>query len=183
MFFELEKVTGFFCRAPFVEVKDANTGRTFYYFENLNEDRITFNLPAGEYTTQNDIFKLERPLKYVCPPLKMRVLFLREPKDMKIEVGDNPNKCSVWLEEGRILLDHQFVKRELPFLVFILNHERGHYRYRSEEDCDTFAASEMLKIGYNPSQCYYANALCLSKGSEKRKEVLHDFLKRVKTVE
>jgi hypothetical protein len=73
-------------------------------------------------------------------------------------------------------------------------HENGHCFYGGEKDknsqryedlefyCDAYACKNMLKRGFNPSQCLYAIELCLSENltARNRKDRIFEWLKKVK---
>lgn len=180
MTFEINKITGFRAfGSPVVIFKE---GREFYYLE--PEDReCTFNLPAGRYWTENILDKLEKPLEYICPPVpKPEKRILKNLPSYEIRTGDNPNKASVRIGTGDIFLDSEFVQKPEPFLTFVLFHELSHNKYFTEWKCDVNAANEMLKRGFNPSQCFYGNYYCLSNRQAERKDILFDWLKKVRSI-
>jgi hypothetical protein len=179
----LDKTQGFKSFSPVIHIKDGR-GKTFYYFDNKKGERITFNLPKGEYKVFDCfISDLKRPLTYVCPPLPKREKNIPVTQNFDVKVGINKNKASIDVREGFVLLDEKFIQEDLPQLIFIQFHELGHFLYFTEWKCDVFSASEMLKRGFNPTQCYYSSAFCLSQKQEERKNTLLKFLKGVKCYE
>ncbi len=178
----LEKITGFESDYPVIEILD-NAGDRFYYFVNENDERVTFNLPVGDYFACCPVKELRRPLTYVTPKLPFSEKRLFVPPVVEVYDEPNPNKASVSTAKGYIVIDPKFVSGGIPREVFIKFHELGHYRYKTEWKCDVFSAHEMLKRGYNPSQCYYSSAFCLSEKQEPRKDILLNFLLKTRCYE
>jgi len=175
----LTKTTGFWSNDPCILINAG--GNTFYYMENDTCRRITFNLPQGEYDVKSDIKPLARPLRYKCPKLPEREKMIPI-KEIEVRIGRNKNKASIDVRSGAILIDSQFIKN-ICEQKFISGHELGHFLYRTEWKCDLFSAKLMLENGYNPSQCFYSNAFCLSDKQEERKDILLTWLKKVKVYE
>lgn len=185
MVLNLEKVQGFECFDSLIRITDEH-GRTLYYFNNPERKRITFNLPSGTWYSENHLTKLKRPLKYISPPLPAPTK--RVPLKMpKYSIEPNPHKCSVNVRTGEVIIDPHINAKDIPFLMLILFHEAGHNYYEGggigENYCDIFAATQMLKRGYNPSQINYAQEFCLGERSLNRKDYLFNFLKKVKVYE
>jgi hypothetical protein len=160
-------------------------GESFYYFENLNNNAVYFNLPSI------DIVKFDILTKNNVQPLKNNILQYDEiklpPREknhvvkdyINIEIAKNPNKASTKILEAYIKLDTSFLYKPLPFTLFVLLHELGHNYYSTEKFCDMWATNEMLKLGYNPSQCFYSNFYCLSDAQTERKKYQFEYLKKV----
>lgn len=146
------RVAGFCGKAP-IKIYD-NKNRPFYIKERsvLPSGRVYFNLPTGKYITENTLEKLHRPIHYKLPPLPIQEWQKKIPK-ITIKVEPNPHKCSVFYDTGIIILDPSFAKQTKPSLLHILFHEIGHFLYKTEWKCDIFSSAQMLKRGYNPSQC------------------------------
>lgn len=180
----ISEITGFESNDLFIEVLDF-AGREFYYFENPNGNRITFNLPPGEYFFTCNAKKLVRALRYVCPelPKPEKKIKVKELKDEDIMFGENIRKASFDNKAGKMFMDNSFKDKTIPQIRLVMGHELGHNYYYTESLCDIYSAKTMLDAGFNPSQCYYANAFCLSDSNGKRKEALYKFLKLVKCYE
>jgi hypothetical protein len=132
-------------------------GRPFYVFDHAAG--ATFTLPEGSYHVQGG---------YLVGPMKKRRghktpsrLRFPMPKTVRLEWCSNPNKCSISLKDGVILADHSLKALPAFALVYILFHEIGHYWYADEVSCDKYAADEMHRRGYNPSQIYAATQLTM----------------------
>lgn len=183
------KVDGFECfDEGLIKVID-RAGNTIYLFDNEDGERITFNLPEGNWLTDNEIYRLKKPLTYISPELP------KPDKNIPIRklhfiVKKNPNKCSIDVRTGRVIIDYSIDEKEYPFKAYILYHECGHFLYKGgpweqEAKCDIFAAKHMLEDGFNFSQITYAQELCLgnSDSSENRKNYLYNWLKKVQVYE
>lgn len=178
----LGKITGFVTQDKSICVFERGT-IPFYRYENPDGLKIRFNLPSGVFQTYNNLKQLDEPVKYKLPSLPAKERNYQTPAKLVIVFEPNPNKCSVFLDKGLIIMDT--IYRDYPSYMtkYILFHEVGHYWYggngeKSEKKCDIFAAYHLLKRGYNPSQIKLANGLTLQ--SEFRKAACSHFLKKVK---
>jgi hypothetical protein len=136
-------------------------GRIFYGLKKDGE--ILFNLPPGDYASEWKIETLSRPVKVKFPTRRKRERFnLTPPAKVTVRYGDNPNKATITLEKGQILIDNSFL--DAPDLVkkFIMYHEIGHYFYKTEEFCDEYAQERLIEDGYNLSQVHNATAKSLN---------------------
>lgn len=168
------KTSGFICQGG--QLLITKYGKPFYVVN--KQTPFAFNLPKGVYECNLEVKKLDKPVVYSTPSLPSRERTVKLPKNFKVLLIDNPNKCSVVMELGLILLDKSLKESPEPFIVYILFHELGHFFYKSEDKCDRFAEYQMLKRGYNPSQCKYANNITLR--CEDRKKLSNNFLFKVK---
>lgn len=183
MFFEINKLMGYECSDPVIEIND-NRALPFYFFKNPNCEKIKFNLIAGSYYSENDLSLLKKPLKYKCPNLPKFEKNCKIHSNIEFRVEHNPNKASIDVSKGLIIIDKKFfTEAETPFANFLLFHELGHYYYKTEYKCDLFSAFNMLARGFNPTQCFYANSICLSDRQAERKDILFNYLKKVKVYE
>lgn len=148
----VEKISGFRAKAP-IRIYDAKD-RLFYCKENsISSDKsVHFNLPAGEYRSERIPKRLRGPIRYILPKLP-KPEYKRPLPELKIILENNPRKCSVYFATGIIKLDPKFADQPLPNITHILFHELGHFLYISEWKCDLFSCHNMLKLGFNPSQC------------------------------
>lgn len=158
-FFNVKEKSGFKAAG---KVCIYENGRIFYGMRKPGEE-ILFNLPPGYYSTEWAIEPLTRPVKVKFPTRRKRERFnIEPPKNVVVQYGDNPNKATIRLESGEILIDNSF--KEAPELVrkFIMYHEIGHYYYKTEEFCDEYAQERLLDDGYNLSQVHNATAKSLN---------------------
>lgn len=195
MNFQTNKITGFSCSDSKIFVTNQN-GKGLYFMENPKGKKITFNVPKGNWKTENDLSELEKPLKFICPPLPPKTVN-REMKKFVFRVGDNPNKCTIDFsgKDADVFIDREIDSQEIPHFVFVMFHENGHFRYGGkkhgtkeyfddEHFCDVYASTKMLELGFNPSQCIFAIEMCLSEedSARDRKDRLFSFLKKVKVL-
>lgn len=183
-----EKITGFKRLTSEVVIKD-NFGRLFYYRgKNAKNDFPYFNLPKGEYFIEKGkIEKAGSPVIFITPELPKAERIIPLPyKGIKVIKKDIPDKARVSRYEDErkaVMIFSPVFFQSKPFLAFAIGHEFGHYRYKTESYCDLFAAAQMLRNGYNPSQIYIGCHLTLSRSNhaEERKENIRNFLKQTKT--
>jgi hypothetical protein len=143
------------------------------------------SLPVGVYTIVGSYTNCGCPkpnLRYYKASAKVK----KTPRKLKVSIGDNPNKCTVNLHTGNVLLDKQFLEFPQYVIDFIKNHETAHYIYNgsgqdSEIACDRFACNIMLMKGYNPSQINAGFERTLDpKKSALRIKKMNEYLKIIK---
>ena len=170
--FETTEKTGFLVKSLPVIILDDN-GKIFYDSSKVEKKIRAFNLPRGKYElAKGKIQKLNKPVSYPFYPMPKRERFRKLPNDFKIVFGTNPNKCSILWNEKTILFDESMKNLTKPQIYFILFHEFGHHKYKTEKYCDLFAANMMLKHGFNPSQIGLSSIHSLSDSNFERKEYL-----------
>ena len=156
--FNVDKKTGFKAAG---KVCIYQNGRIFYGMRKDGE--ILFNLPPGQYTSEWEIQPLARPVKVKFPTRRKRERFnLTPPQKVTVKFGDNPNKATIKLEAGEILIDTSFQHAAELVQKFIMYHEIGHYFYKTEEYCDEYAQERLIEDGYNLSQVYNATTKSLN---------------------
>jgi len=167
----LEDKTGFLSTMPF-QIFD-NKGILFYssdFTDKISKgEQLKFNLPAGIYRYNGNFVKLPTPVKIMSVILPMKERNLGK-KRYEIVFGDNPNKCTIFYDEGVILFDNSFKNKPLYIKYVIYFHELGHHWYRTEEKADLFAVKKLLDLGFNPSQIGIAFLEALSTRSLDRVE-------------
>jgi hypothetical protein len=181
MLFNNNEKNGYCCSDDVIIVLYDNS--PFYYFENYDNNVVNFNLPPlpKQFSTENDIKRLKKPIQHIYPPLPKRQKFKSINENFSIEVRPNPNKASVNVASARIILDNAFLDEPLPFQIFVLGHEISHNLYYDECACDIYSAYMMIEKGYNPSQCLYSNYFCLS-NSDKTKQRKIDYFNWLKQI-
>jgi hypothetical protein len=173
-------VSGFVSTDEVILIFD-NRKRQFYKRINPERKKCFFNLPTGEYFTSSNIVRGEIVV-YDIPQIPKAEQLTKIPRTFYIVTGNNPNKCSVYLNKGKIFFDTQFLKSlNRPQLVYIIFHELAHYMYRgngnqSEKNCDTFATAKMLEIGYNPNQILKANLLSLTNSHKSKIRKINTYI-------
>ena len=171
--------TGFCSNNSPVLIFEKKRNKLFYYHDGNQNGRFFFNLPKGEYYTTNDIEKCGEPIPVNLPILPPPEKRLSLPKKVKVSFLENPNKASILVDKHKIFVDHKIMKLPLPSIIFVLFHEIGHYYYKDEKKCDLFAVREMLKRGFNPSQCGMAIDRALSDKSIDRKLCIIEKMKKL----
>lgn len=174
MLLEVNKPKGFF--SPF-DVKIYTLDGEIFYQKEAGEGGLFFNLPVGDYLTANNLIE-SFFVNYELPKLPKHEKRNNGVGKFKVNIKNNPNKASIFVATGKIYIDPEIMKQNKYVWVFILLHELGHYFYFTEKYCDLFAAREMLKNGYNPSQVARAIDEGLSDRSDHRKKHLIDKVKQ-----
>lgn len=146
-----------------VQVNDEN-GRPFYIFD--RPEGFTFTLPKGSYKLSGGT--LIGRMRARNGHKETSSLRFPLPKRVELVVAPNPFKACISLPDGIIVIDPSLLELPPFCLVFVLFHEIGHYWYKSEEACDRFAAEEMHRRGYNPSQIELASRMTMH--SEHRRQ-------------
>lgn len=144
-----------------------------------------FTLPRGVFYS-NTIIQAREGVKVrkLAPLPKPERNIKRNASKFTFKFIPNKNKVSISLEKGVIFIDPEFwgnlgrMGRE-----FVLAHEIGHYHYKTEEFCDSFARNSLLKKGYNYSQVATLTYSVLSEKSLQRHiygtlEILNHFSKK-----
>lgn len=175
----LAEKTGFSTLLPF-KIYDS-TGFLFYsdtFVSKIREGkRLFFNLPIGEYQYNGIFEKLPNPvsrekrieqINKELPPPERKI----PNTGYRIEWGNNPNKCSIFYDQKRILFDKSLAKIPMYMKFYIYFHEMGHHLYKTEKFADLFAAKKMLQLGFNASQIGYSSLETLSDKQKERKEFL-----------
>lgn len=165
MIVNLKGKTGFSSSGGVVMV--TRGGKLFYQVK--RESPFKFNLPKGQYEIKGNVKMLSRPIDYKIKANRIKESDHPLPKrgQLVIEYGDNPNKASIWVNKHRILIDNQY--RNAPEVVkaYLIAHEIGHYRYKSEQYADEFAQQILLDKGYPMTLIVQAAASTLYNGHER----------------
>lgn len=164
--YKLKTKTGFSCAGAVIVTRP--DGSVFY--QHKKKGPFSFNLPAGVYNIQGQNVKmLKRPIEYKIKAQRKQESdhVLPKPHELRIEFGDNPNKASIWVKKHFILIDNQY--RNAPEVIkeYLIAHEIGHYRYKTERFADEFAQQVLLDKGFNMSQIVQAAAATLFNGHER----------------
>lgn len=171
--FKVNKKSGFLITKLPLVILD-HKKRPFYSTEKLKKKIKAFNLPKGEYYLSEGGFKqMSNPVAYSLFKMPKRERFTKpNPKNFKIVFGDNPHKCLIMWDKNTIFFDNKLKGLTIPEIMFILFHEYGHQKYKTEKYCDLYAANMMLKKGFNPSQIGFSSLNNLSENQFERKEFL-----------
>ena len=115
--------------------------------------------------------KLTKPVEHkeiILPPKERTI----EKKRYQIIFDENPNKCTIFYKEGKIIFDNSLKNVPMYMKFNIYFHELGHHLYKTEKFADLYSAKKMLDLGFNPSQIGYSNLETLSDKQRERKEFL-----------
>jgi hypothetical protein len=165
----LEKKKGFRSTMPFT-IYDPR-GVIFYSSEFTHHIAdglpLEFNVIAGSFTYDGNFVKLDFPVmtKNIAMPLKERNMKMQR---YDIVFGENPNKCTIFYDEGYILFDTSFENKPLYVKYVIYFHELAHHWYITESKADLYAAKKLLELGFNPSQIEMGFLQSLSEKSIER---------------
>ena len=171
--FRVTSRTGFFSKD---RVNVWKNGRPFYQYE--KNGRINFNLPPGNYFTYTNLWELDKPVEYEFKRTRKREKHhFDAPNQVIVVFRHNPNKASIFLNEGIVILDLRFKEMPEEVLTYILYHEIGHYFYSTEHFCDEYAQERMLREGYNKSQILKASALSLGPENDRNRKCIHNVIK------
>lgn len=167
-----------------VHVNDKN-GLPFYVFQRPGD--FTFTLPAGTYTLSNG--SMVGRLRGNPPAMPSRLRFPL-PKKITMRVSANGSKCSIDLVRGIIYIDPSLLALPSYCLTFVLFHEIGHYFFKGaplfpkgEQECDRFAAEQMLARGFNPSQIADASRRTLSARNAERVQCVDHYARSIPSVQ
>lgn len=144
----------------------AKDGRPFYVFDKPKDYK--FSLPAGSYVVSGGTL-IARKLKRKGPRVNMSKL--RFPLPRKVELvftstPPRPGPACIDLPNGVVYCQPWLKHLPAYCLTFVLLHEIAHYFHTTEEACDKFAAEEMYRRGWNPSQVELASRMTLM-GSDR----------------
>ena len=141
-------------------------GKPCYIVDNY-KGRHDFNLPIGQYYTDNNLQRLPAPVNFKVPEMPKPNRHEKIPGTLKVFYRDNPHTASINCKKGILIFDHKI--KDLPKFQqdFIKFHEIAHQYYggynihtqpeeyiQAEINCDTFAAICMIAKGYNPTQSF-----------------------------
>lgn len=148
----------------------------FFRYLDGHTPRIKFNiLDAGEYyaNVPFEVLKkepLQKPFNLPALPVPERNRrsdyrivdnFSLIGTPARIYSKGYDNKSQPVIELSRI-----FYNYPKAFQDFILEHEKGHLLYESEEKADLYALIKCLEKGHNRSMCFYALSKILKKTPE-----------------
>lgn len=162
--------TGCYCAHP-VLIYD-HRGNIFYNSNWAGNFRGYFNLPVGQYYTNNNVKYLKEPIATPIIHLPRKERNKPLPKSIKIQFGNNPAKATIYHKQNRILFDKKYLEKPLYEIWFIFYHELGHKLYQTEWKADLYATKRMFKAGFNESQILLAPWSSLSSKQEFRKTIL-----------
>jgi hypothetical protein len=166
MIVNLKNKTGFSSSGGAVMVTHAG-GKLFYQVE--RKGPFSFNLPKGQYVIKGNVKMLSKPIEYKIKANRVQESNHTLPKrgELQIEFGDNPNKASIWVKKHKILIDNRYKDAPEVVKAYLIAHEIGHYRYKTERFADEFAQQVLLDKGYPMTLIVQAAASTLYNGHER----------------
>lgn len=144
-----------------------------YYFRYLDgkTPRIKFNIPdAGRYTGNVPfevvkVASIEIPKRFPVLPKPDRDRW----KPIKMKYNPKMNTTTpirIFTDTGVVEYNDRFVSFIQPVQKFLIEHEKGHFFYSDEQNCDLYALVNFLRMGYNQSTAFYSLKNILSRTNE-----------------
>jgi hypothetical protein len=151
-----------------------------YYFRYLNGNvnagatpRIKFNIPDPGIYVGNAPFEVVKVVPIEIPDALPELPPAERDrwKDIKLVYNPEMNKTSItpiriYSDTGVVEYGPRFLQLIPPIQVFLIEHERGHLFYKTEQYCDMYALLNFIRKGYNQSTAYYALTHILSRTKE-----------------
>jgi hypothetical protein len=104
------------------------------------------------------VLSVEKPFYYktikLPPPIKRKFKTAEKVVKFFHREGTEGSPASINVRHGIIITNERFDKLPKFAKDFILAHEEGHLKYRSEEHCDLYALKKILEAGGNFSPCF-----------------------------
>lgn len=141
-------------------IKDAR-GRIYYYrYLPYGTRSIKVNIPdAGTYYLSQFVEATRKPLDITTQVNRINLPKPERNRDKDYFITHDPNETSspaiIYTKTGHIITGRNFPALPIPMKIFILLHEIGHFKYKTEKFCDLYAFIEFVKMGYNPSTAMY----------------------------
>lgn len=174
MFFEVYKpIQGFKTNDKSILILD-DCKKLFYIL--INENPKHFNLPKGVYWSENKLFPF-KPFIHKLPELPKPEVKRKNVSEFDVKFSINPNKATTDFESECIIIDNELLKLPKFCLVWLIFHEKAHQFYKNEFKCDLYSQRQMLRKGYNYSQCKLAPLLTLTHSPERQNEAFETILK------
>lgn len=168
-----------------VKVRVLNFARPFVvtdregiiYYLKQGKQEYMFNLPAGEFYFSQPVQILN-----IGPPIEYRLKKnLPRPehefKNFRFSIKTEPGQkglAKITFPEGIISVNEKFHKLPAPVQYWIVEHEKGHQFYATEEFADMYALKKYLSAGFNPStiiQAFESGLLSETAENNKRMKV------------
>ena len=146
----------------FFLVRNANEDYYFRYLDGKTP-RIKFNIPdAGSYETNVPV----NVVKIVPIEIPEHGPVLPKPdrdrwKDITMVYNPDMDNVTttpirIYTATGVIEYGKRFLSFIGPIQKFLIEHEKGHFFYSKEEDCDFYALVNFVRMGYNQSTGLYS---------------------------
>lgn len=159
-----------------------------YYFRYLNgrTPRIKFNIPDPGKYTGNVPFEVVKIVPIEIPNRMPQLPPANRDRWKPVQLVYNNNigqtPIRIFTETGIIEYNDRFLSFIKPIQIFLIEHEKGHMFYTSEEDCDLFALVNFLRMGYNQSTALFALTHVLHRSREniERFKNLFDHIQKIR---
>lgn len=150
----------FFEPTDYFELRDSR-GKLYYYryLPNGTTD-IKINLPdKGIYYFNNDCKIEDEPLQIIDTIYYVKLPKQERHREKEVTIKHDLNQTGspaiIYTDLGLIVTGTAFLELPVPMRIFVLLHEKGHLKYKTEKYCDLYAFVEFVKMGYNPSTAIY----------------------------
>lgn len=151
-------------------------GQEVHYFRYLDgkTPRIKFRMPVpGLYNSDND-FEIVKTVPVEIPDDLPSLPPAERDRWKGINVTYDPElmfTASIDTNAGTIYVGKKFRSLIKPVQIFIIEHEKGHFFYETEEKCDLFALVNFIRMGYNESTAYFALANVIRRSPQQMQRV------------
>lgn len=166
----------FFDPTDYFEIRDSR-GRLYYYrYLPDNTHEIKINIPdVGLYYFDNDCQIDERSLQIIDSIYDVKLPKQERHREKDVTIKHDPNQTNspaiIYTDLGLIVTGTKFLELSIPMRIFVLLHEKGHFKYATEQYCDLYAFKEFVKMGYNPSTAIYCLVDVLKQSPLKNERV------------
>src|ERR1035437_8543385 len=157
-----------------VEIKIYDSKKKHFYFRKNPDRNITFNLPKGEYYSDNNLEKQNLFIPYPVSYTGFKDGWVNE---IDFYVCHNENKATIFptLKRPKVFLDNKIANHVYkPLTMFLLSHEVSHREpegrgiecnSNTANFCDINGANYLInKVGLNPSQIVLATKILYKEG-------------------
>jgi hypothetical protein len=160
-----------------------------YYFRYLDgkTPRIKFNVPDKGAYISNVPFEVVRTCGIEIPKTFPRLPDANRDRWKPIKLVYNPEMKTttpvrIFTDSGVVEYGPRFMSFIKPVQTFLIEHEKGHFFYSNEEDCDLYALVNFLRMGYNQSTAYYTLRNVLSRTDEniKRLKIIFSNIQKIR---
>lgn len=146
------------------------------YFRYLNGQvpRIKFRMPVpGMYHSDND-FQVIKTVPIEIPDNLPLLPAPERDRWKDISYVYNPSLTTVariHTDTGVVEHGPRYKALTRPMQIFIDEHEKGHFFYKTESLCDLYALVNFIRMGYNESTAYYILSNVIKRSSDQMERV------------
>jgi len=166
----------FFEPTDYFELRDSR-GKLYYYrYLPYNTSEIKINLPdEGLYYFNNDCQIEDKSLQIHEGIYTVKLPKQERYREKEVTIKHDPNQTNspaiIYTDIGLIVTGAKFLELPKPMGVFVILHEKGHLKYKTEKYCDLYAFVKFVKMGYNPSTAIYCLTDILKQKPEKDERI------------